>query len=49
MPTDTYSFFYECPNCKTVLKPKPGDCCLFCSYGSVKCPPVQQNKSCKMK
>jgi hypothetical protein len=24
-----------------LLKPKPGDCCVFCSYGSVACPPVQ--------
>jgi hypothetical protein len=23
----------------TVLRPKTGDCCVFCSYGSVKCPP----------
>jgi len=20
---------------------KPGDCCVFCSYGSVPCPPIQ--------
>ncbi len=41
MPTDACQFFYECRNCKAVLKPKPGDCCVFCSYGSVKCPPKQ--------
>src|SRR5258708_24894441 len=41
MPTDTWQRFYECPACRAVLKPKPGDCCVFCSYGSVKCPPVQ--------
>lgn len=23
------------------MKPLPGDCCVFCSYGSVPCPPVQ--------
>ncbi len=28
--------------CHTLLKPRPGDCCVFCSYGSVPCPPVQQ-------
>ena len=38
MPTDACEFFYQCTKCKTVLKPKPGDCCVFCSYGSVKCP-----------
>jgi hypothetical protein len=41
MSTDACEFFYQCTNCKTVLKPKPGDCCVFCSYGSVQCPPKQ--------
>ncbi len=36
--------FYECDNCKTLLKAKLGDCCVFCSYGSVPCPPVQKSK-----
>lgn len=42
MPTDACLYFYECPGCGTVLRPKPGDCCVFCSYGSVKCPPKQR-------
>jgi len=46
MPTDACTFFYECENCKTRLKPKEGDCCVFCSYGTVKCPPIQMDKSC---
>ena len=41
MPTDNCQFFYECGACETLLRPKPGDCCVFCSYGSVKCPPMQ--------
>lgn len=41
MPTDACQFFYECERCKTVMRPKAGDCCVFCSYGSVQCPPVQ--------
>jgi hypothetical protein len=41
MPIDACQFFYECVNCKTLLRPKAGDCCVFCSYGSVKCPPTQ--------
>jgi hypothetical protein len=41
MPTDACQFFYECAGCKATLRPKPGDCCVFCSYGSVKCPPMQ--------
>ncbi len=42
MPADSCLFFYECANCKTLLKPNQGDCCVFCSYGSVKCPPKQE-------
>ncbi|PKL80089.1 MAG: hypothetical protein CVV25_05785 [Ignavibacteriae bacterium HGW-Ignavibacteriae-4] len=46
MPTEACQFFYECENCKTVLKPKDGDCCVYCSYGSVDCPSIQAKKSC---
>lgn len=41
MPTDVCQFFLECDSCKTVLRPLAGDCCVFCSFGSVKCPPIQ--------
>ncbi|WP_339879956.1 GDCCVxC domain-containing (seleno)protein, partial [uncultured Algoriphagus sp.] len=27
-------------------KPKKGDCCVYCSYGTVPCPPIQENKPC---
>lgn len=46
MPTDACQFFYECEACGALLKPKHGDCCVFCSYGSVKCPPVQAGSDC---
>jgi hypothetical protein len=46
MPTNACQFFFECENCKIVLKPKKGDCCVYCSYGTVPCPPIQENKSC---
>lgn len=42
MPTDACTYFYECTHCHAMLKPKAGDCCVFCSYGSVQCPPKQQ-------
>lgn len=42
MPTDACQWFYECEQCHQLLKPKPGDCCVFCSYGTVPCPPIQQ-------
>ena len=41
MPTDACIYYYECTACGAVLQPKAGDCCVFCSYGSVPCPPVQ--------
>ena len=46
MPTGACQFFYECEACKTLLRPNPGDCCVFCSFGSVKCPPIQAQKPC---
>jgi hypothetical protein len=41
MPLDACVYFFECTGCSSVFRPKPGDCCVFCSYGSVPCPPVQ--------
>jgi len=46
MPRDACQFFYECENCNVVLNPKEGDCCVYCSYGTNPCPPIQQNKKC---
>lgn len=46
MPTDACTYFYECESCGALLKPKPGDCCVFCSFGSVACPPVQEGSGC---
>ena len=42
MPEDACQYFYPCPDCEAVLRPLSGDCCVFCSYGSVPCPPVQR-------
>jgi hypothetical protein len=44
MSLNSCQFFYECSKCKSILKPKKGDCCVFCSYGDAKCPPVQKKK-----
>jgi hypothetical protein len=41
MPRDACQFLYECRGCGAMLHPLPGDCCVFCSYGTVKCPPKQ--------
>jgi len=41
MPTDYCQWYYECEQCHALLTPKPGDCCVYCSYADVPCPPVQ--------
>jgi hypothetical protein len=46
MPADACQWFYECEHCKTVLRPKAGDCCVYCSYGTTRCPPMQRAELC---
>jgi hypothetical protein len=46
MPIDACQWLYECPVCGSLLRPLPGDCCVFCSYGTVKCPPQQTGGAC---
>ncbi|HKR30949.1 MAG TPA: GDCCVxC domain-containing (seleno)protein [Terriglobales bacterium] len=46
MRTDACLYFYDCPACGARLKPKLRDCCVFCSYGSVPCPPIQMGLRC---
>ena len=41
MPEDHCLYFYDCVGCGRCLKPKTGDCCVFCSYGTLPCPPIQ--------
>lgn len=45
MPTDACQYFYDCRGCGAVLKPKPGDCCVYCSYGDAPCPPIQEARA----
>jgi len=45
MATDACQYFYECKGCHTLLRPKAGDCCVFCSYGSAPCPPIQASSN----
>ena len=45
MPTDSCQYFYECSGCNTLLKPKAGDCCVYCSYGDTPCPSIQEARA----
>lgn len=44
MPADACVIVTACRFCHTTMRPKPGDCCVFCSYGDVPCPPIQQER-----
>jgi hypothetical protein len=46
LPTDACQWLYDCKGCAAVLKPLRGDCCVFCSYGTVACPPIQAGDDC---
>jgi hypothetical protein len=41
MPVNACQYFYEFTGGGSVLRPKHGDCCVFCTYGSVPCPTIQ--------
>lgn len=41
MPADVCRFSYQCEKYHTVLKAKEGDCCVFCTCGSLPCPSKQ--------
>lgn len=41
MPVNACQHFFKCINCGETIKPKDGDCCVFCSYADVRCPPKQ--------
>jgi hypothetical protein len=45
MPVDACRILYACTGCGRELRPKPGDCCVFCSYGSAPCPPIQASRA----
>ena len=44
MPMDACQWYYECENCRVLIRPLPGDCCVFCSYGTAPYPPIQQKQ-----
>jgi transcription elongation factor Elf1 len=45
MPENACWYFYRCEGCGQDLRPREGDCCVFCSYGTVTCPPKQSEAS----
>ena len=45
MPLNACQYFYKCTSCGAMLKPKEGECCVFCSYADTQCPPKQLEKN----
>jgi len=45
MPADACQWFYGCKGCGEMLKPRPGDCCVYCSWGTLPCPPMQKARA----
>jgi hypothetical protein len=41
LPTDVCMIKYTCEKCQKELTPEVGDCCVFCTYGTHKCPSMQ--------
>ncbi|MGE0158724.1 MAG: GDCCVxC domain-containing (seleno)protein [Gemmatimonadales bacterium] len=44
IPGNACQFFWECPACQKMLRPKPGDCCVFCSYADRRCPTASPSR-----
>ncbi|MEI6183494.1 MAG: GDCCVxC domain-containing (seleno)protein [Polynucleobacter sp.] len=43
IPRGTSQHLYRCRACSNILKPKSGDCCIFCSFGDLDCSSAEQN------
>ena len=44
MPTDACLFFYDCPGCGALLKPRGHVIAVLRSFADVPCPPMQARK-----
>jgi len=44
MPENACRHLYTCASCGTILRPREGDCCVFCSYSDQLCPPRQAQR-----
>jgi hypothetical protein len=45
VPTEICRIKYTCDSCRSELRPMPDDCCVFCSYGTHKCPSKTEEHS----
>lgn len=47
MPTDACQVVYLCRGCGRTLRPRAGDCCVFCSYADTPCPPIMEEQAAR--
>lgn len=45
MPVNACQRFHRCEACAYLMKPRRGDCCVFCSYADTPCPPRQAEQA----
>jgi rubredoxin len=45
MPATSCEITYRCTKCGAELRPADGDCCVYCTYGSVPCQAVQVERA----
>ncbi|WP_370629127.1 GDCCVxC domain-containing (seleno)protein [Polynucleobacter sp. 15G-AUS-farblos] len=43
IPKGSSQHLYRCMMCSAILKPKSGDCCIFCSFGDLDCSSAERN------
>ena len=46
MELNACRYLYVCPACGATLRPHPRECCVYCSYGDIRCPPQQTGNAC---
>lgn len=47
MPENFCEILRPCRFCRRIIRPRPGDCCVYCSFATVPCPPHQQESQRK--
>ncbi len=45
MPISTCQIAVQCLSCGGTMRARVGECCVFCSYGSVPCPSIQEESN----
>ena len=45
MPEHSCVIVYQCQRCGAVLRPAEGDCCVYCTYGTLPCPAIQRRRA----